>query len=49
VTVGLEAADEADQGDPEIEGVTFDFWNTLIYEPQQGHLRGRRLDASWER
>jgi len=28
-----------------LEGITFDFWNTLIYEPQQGHLRGRRLDA----
>ncbi len=24
--------------------VTFDFWNTLIYE-ERGHLRGRRLDA----
>jgi putative hydrolase of the HAD superfamily len=27
-----------------IEAVTFDFWNTLCYE-DQGHLRGRRLDA----
>ena len=27
-----------------LEGITFDFWNTLVYEPQ-GHLRSRRLDA----
>jgi FMN phosphatase YigB (HAD superfamily) len=27
-----------------IEAVTFDFWNTLCYEPP-GHLRGRRIDA----
>ena len=27
-----------------IEAVTFDFWNTLVYE-DRGHLRGRRLDA----
>ena len=27
-----------------IEAVTFDFWNTLIYE-DRGHLRGRRLEA----
>ena len=27
-----------------IRAVTFDFWNTLCYEPP-GHLRGRRLDA----
>jgi putative hydrolase of the HAD superfamily len=27
-----------------ITAVTFDFWNTLCYEPP-GHLRGRRLDA----
>jgi putative hydrolase of the HAD superfamily len=27
-----------------IETVTFDFWNTLVYE-ERGHLRGRRLDA----
>lgn len=26
------------------KAVTFDFWNTLIYE-ERGHLRGRRLDA----
>jgi len=42
MTAGLEVFP---QGVPEVEGVTFDFWNTLIYEPQQGHLRGRRLDA----
>lgn len=42
MTAGLEVSD---QGVLELEGVTFDFWNTLIYEPQQGHLRGRRLDA----
>jgi FMN phosphatase YigB (HAD superfamily) len=29
---------------PELEAVTFDFWNTLFVEPP-GHLRGRRLDA----
>ncbi len=28
-----------------IEAVTFDFWNTLVYE-ERGHLRGRRL-AAW--
>jgi putative hydrolase of the HAD superfamily len=27
-----------------IEAVTFDFWNTLMYE-EAGHLRGRRLGA----
>ena len=27
-----------------IRAVTFDFWNTLVYE-ERGHLRGRRLDA----
>ena len=27
-----------------IEAVTFDYWNTLVYE-ERGHLRGRRLDA----
>ena len=27
-----------------IEAVTFDFWNTLVYETR-GHLRGRRLEA----
>ena len=27
-----------------IDTVTFDFWNTLVYE-DRGHLRGRRLDA----
>jgi putative hydrolase of the HAD superfamily len=27
-----------------IAAVTFDFWNTLVYE-DRGHLRGRRLDA----
>lgn len=27
-----------------LRGITFDFWNTLIYEPT-GHLRGRRVDA----
>jgi putative hydrolase of the HAD superfamily len=27
-----------------VEVVTFDFWNTLMYEPY-GHLRGRRQDA----
>lgn len=27
-----------------ITAVTFDFWNTLCWEPP-GHLRGRRLDA----
>ncbi|MDQ3757918.1 MAG: HAD family hydrolase [Actinomycetota bacterium] len=27
-----------------IEAVTFDFWNTLIYE-DRGHLRGKRLEA----
>ncbi|MGH2684556.1 MAG: HAD family hydrolase [Actinomycetota bacterium] len=27
-----------------IRAVTFDFWNTLMYEPD-GHLRGRRQDA----
>jgi FMN phosphatase YigB (HAD superfamily) len=27
-----------------IEAITFDFWNTLMFEPQ-GHLRARRLDA----
>jgi putative hydrolase of the HAD superfamily len=29
---------------PAIEAVTFDFWNTLVYE-DRGHLRGRRLEA----
>jgi FMN phosphatase YigB (HAD superfamily) len=27
-----------------VDAVTFDFWNTLVYE-ERGHLRGRRLDA----
>lgn len=27
-----------------IEAVTFDYWNTLVYE-ERGHLRGRRQDA----
>jgi putative hydrolase of the HAD superfamily len=27
-----------------IEAVTFDFWNTLVYE-ERGHLRSRRIDA----
>jgi putative hydrolase of the HAD superfamily len=27
-----------------IEAVTFDYWNTLVYE-DRGHLRSRRLDA----
>ena len=27
-----------------VRAVTFDFWNTLMYEPD-GHLRGRRQDA----
>ena len=27
-----------------VEAVTFDFWNTLIYE-DRGHLRGKRLEA----
>ena len=27
-----------------IEAVTFDYWNTLVYE-ERGHLRNRRLDA----
>jgi HAD superfamily hydrolase (TIGR01549 family) len=27
-----------------VEAVTFDFWNTLVYE-ERGHLRGRRLEA----
>ncbi|HVF75876.1 MAG TPA: HAD family hydrolase [Acidimicrobiales bacterium] len=27
-----------------IEAVTFDYWNTLIYE-DRGHLRGKRLEA----
>ncbi len=27
-----------------IEAVTFDYWNTLVYE-LRGHLRGRRLEA----
>src|SRR4051812_48166629 len=29
---------------PRPDAVTFDFWNTLVYE-EAGHLRGRRLDA----
>jgi len=29
---------------PALEAVTFDFWNTLVYE-ERGDLRGRRLDA----
>lgn len=28
-----------------IEAVTFDFWNTLCFEPTPGHLRGRRKEA----
>ena len=27
-----------------VEAVTFDYWNTLVYE-ERGHLRGRRLEA----
>ncbi|MEY2477139.1 MAG: putative hydrolase of the superfamily [Actinomycetota bacterium] len=27
-----------------IEAVTFDYWNTLVYE-ERGHLRSRRMDA----
>lgn len=27
-----------------IDAVTFDYWNTLVWE-ERGHLRGRRLDA----
>jgi putative hydrolase of the HAD superfamily len=27
-----------------IEAVTFDYWNTLMYE-ERGHLRGRRMEA----
>ena len=27
-----------------LDAVTFDFWNTLVFE-ERGHLRGRRLDA----
>ncbi|MGI8664137.1 MAG: HAD family hydrolase [Acidimicrobiales bacterium] len=33
--------------DNPIEAVTFDYWNTLFFEPP-GYLRGLRLDA-WER
>ena len=29
---------------PAIEAVTFDFWNTLVYE-LRGELRSRRLEA----
>jgi putative hydrolase of the HAD superfamily len=29
---------------PAIEAVTFDYWNTLVYE-DRGHLRSRRLEA----
>ena len=29
---------------PALEAVTFDFWNTLVYE-LRGHLRSRRLEA----
>jgi HAD superfamily hydrolase (TIGR01549 family) len=28
-----------------IEAVTFDYWNTLCYEPAPGYLRDRRVDA----
>ena len=28
---------------PALRGITFDFWNTLVYE-DRGHLRGRRLE-----
>lgn len=31
-----------------IDAITFDFWNTLLHEPERGHLRSLRLDA-WER
>ena len=31
--------------DRHIDAVTFDFWNTLMYE-ERGHLRGRRM-AAW--
>jgi putative hydrolase of the HAD superfamily len=27
-----------------VEAVTFDYWNTLVYE-ERGHLRGRRIEA----
>jgi FMN phosphatase YigB (HAD superfamily) len=27
-----------------LDAVTFDYWNTLVYE-ERGHIRGRRLDA----
>ena len=27
-----------------VEAVTFDYWNTLVYE-ERGHLRGRRMEA----
>jgi FMN phosphatase YigB (HAD superfamily) len=29
---------------PGVAAVTFDFWNTLVYE-ERGHLHGRRLEA----
>ncbi|MDQ1397488.1 MAG: putative hydrolase of the superfamily, partial [Acidimicrobiaceae bacterium] len=29
---------------PTIQAVTFDYWNTLVWE-ERGHMRGRRLDA----
>jgi FMN phosphatase YigB (HAD superfamily) len=28
-----------------VEAVTFDFWNTLVYEDRPGHLRDRRIEA----
>ncbi|MEA3020472.1 MAG: putative hydrolase of the superfamily [Actinomycetota bacterium] len=29
---------------PELEAVTFDYWNTLVWE-ERGHLRGLRIEA----
>ena len=31
-------------GGDALDAVTFDYWNTLVWE-ERGHLRGRRLDA----
>jgi putative hydrolase of the HAD superfamily len=28
-----------------VEAVTFDYWNTLVYEDRPGHLRDRRIEA----
>ena len=33
---------------PPVDAVTFDFWNTLCYEPPGGYLRGLRLGAMRE-